>query len=305
MWRRASVAAFLVALSLVAPQADSEAAKTEDHKPNTVAAVRADKGSANAADHQTKGCPGTQYPRLTCDAIAAQADLEQARQSLRQASQSARQADLFRTEILISFLTMVAAIAAAVFAARAASAARRTVNAFIEVERADIAITLEKFREVQGWWAVDDGMGGGTSTKGVVTLDFQVVANNLGRSSALITGVHSGWFATKDPESPGIMVGPPKKYIVNAGKSAVLDLSFTKDLETLKTERFLLINVSYRSPLREGERLIRTCFEVYGVHSTVPYYEHRHEDLDKEALQRNAPPLPPAEPPTAEPSAEA
>lgn len=189
-----------------------------------------------------------------------------------------------RTSIEVYTLVLaVATIGLWVFTMRMARSARDTVRAFVEVERADIVVTLENFRErPEGDYDVT------TATISVkhTWLEFDVVANNVGRSSALITYVSSGWYGSPDPPKPVILSGPPKKYIANAGKSAVLELSGLKDVGTLSSEPFLLVNVSYKSPLRSGERLIRACFEVYGLRSNIPYKERKHEDVDIAALQR-------------------
>lgn len=186
---------------------------------------------------------------------------------------------------LLGLLTLAAAGAAAWYARKAAKAASDTVQAFTEVERAELVITLENFKERP--YGEKNEVTGGLRVTGA-WLEFDVVANNLGRSSGLITQTSSAWYDSPEPDAP-IFLGMPKKYIVNPGKSAVLKLSGMKDAATLKTERFLFVNVSYKSPLRDDERIIRTCFEVFGINSDVHYRERRHEDWGLADLRKGAP----------------
>lgn len=167
---------------------------------------------------------------------------------------------------------------------RLAKSGRDTVRAFVDVERADIVITLERFRV--------ENRGGtynvATSTVegGDALLAFDVIANNLGRSSALITHVSHGWFEESQIEG-GIFMGPPKTYIVKAGGATILDLSSTKLFDDLKRARFLWLLIAFKSPLHKKERVIRTCFEVFGVNSNVPACERKREEWDKDQLAKS------------------
>jgi hypothetical protein len=157
--------------ALASPQAHGQAAKPNHSNAKTVATVTTDHRATDAANQQPKGCPGSQYPRLRCEAIAAQAELEQARQSVRQADQSTRQGGLFRTEILISAVTMFAAIAAAIFAASAATAATGTYKAFVAVERGRLIVA-----------PFDPSLNGTTKA-----FELEVGATNVGKATCVIT----------------------------------------------------------------------------------------------------------------------
>jgi hypothetical protein len=99
--------------------------------------------------------------------------------------------------------------------------------------------------------------------------------------------VSTHWDATANPEDP-IFTGPPRKYVVLSGASETLKVDWLKDNSTLKGERFLFVNVVYKSPLRSGERMVRASFEVIGLHGNIQYRECKHEDVDLKALQRSA-----------------
>lgn len=225
----------------------------------------------NSTHGQTsQGCPATGETRFDCNTVSTIANV-------RQADAAERFNNLAGIEIGVGLVTAAAAVLAARWAKKAADAARDTVNSFTEVERADLAITLEQFRE-QPYGTKNEY--GGMHVTGA-RLKFDVVANNLGRSSGLITAVSSGWYSSADPPKPVILTGPPRKYIVKGGESAVLKMDWEKDVATLKTERFLFVTVSYKSPLRDGERVVRTCFEVFGLNSNIAYKEIKHEDTGK------------------------
>jgi len=250
------------ALASVGAQASSEAAKPEHTHANAVAPVAADKYAADAANEQRKGCPGTQYPRLNCDAISAQTNLEQARQSERQTAQIVRQIDLFRVELIISALTMVAAFAAAVFAARAATAARATVKAFVEVEQADIFITLENFAFSN------------------VFVRFNIVVNNLGRSTALIETFAKRWMNSAEDSAVGIFMGDSSPRIVPAGGRLTLERDVIREMGELKSNgQYLWVLVRTQSPLR-GELRIRSCYEIFASFSGPYHQGYRTRRLD-------------------------
>lgn len=78
--------------------------------------------SINSADLQTKQtCAGTTRPDVSCEAISAQAAIEQARDADRQATIA-----LWQTAL--GALTLIAAIAAAIFAGRAAHHGKRSAD---------------------------------------------------------------------------------------------------------------------------------------------------------------------------------
>lgn len=72
-----------------------------------------------------KGCPGTDFPRLDCSAIAAEASVMQAREA-------SSATTLFECELLVSFLALCAAGAAATFAWSASRAAHDSNRPWLE-----------------------------------------------------------------------------------------------------------------------------------------------------------------------------
>lgn len=253
MGRGSCLVAFAAAvIALPTVQARSEPTQSDWRQQDAVGAVAANAHPVHATDRDAKGCLGTQYPWMSCDAISAQADLEQARQSLRQANQSARQSDLFRTEVLISFLTMIAAIAAAAFAAKAARAAGATVDAFTEVEQADVFVTLESF-------ALSN-----------VFVRFNIIANNLGRSSALVQGFGITWQATPDLSALGGFVADSSPHIIPPGGRVVLQADVIRQIEDLREESFMWLLLKTQSPLR-GELRIRACYNIFDA----PTHPHK------------------------------
>jgi hypothetical protein len=191
----------------------------------------------------------------------------------------------------IESYTLVLAIATIglwYFTYRAASAARATVNAFIDVERANIVMTLGNFGEKQIGEKNESGGIRVTET----WLKFDVVANNIGRSAALITHVAHAWQKCRDLEQGSIMVGPPKSYIVKAGDSTLVTLDSLKTVQDLRETPFLWLLVSYKAPLCEDEQVLRVCFEVFGAHSNIPYKEVKSEYWKWAALQATGAPKP-------------
>ena len=171
---------------------------------------------------------------------------------------------------VLGLLTLGAAGAAAVFAFMGARAARDTVNAFAEVERANLVLTLEDFEQLHSG-SMDEY--GGVVADGT-SLRFNVVANNLGRSSALITVATRGWTASADTD--GVTLGPPVSYIVQAADKRVLEPE-TRSKNQLANERFFWVVVHFEAPLY-GKGLISYCFEVWGTNGSVPYLERNREE---------------------------
>jgi hypothetical protein len=202
---------------------------------------------------QRSKCPDTSQPNVSCETVIARA-------SEQQASAAWDAADATWAAFYGGIVTAIIAGIAAGFAAAAARAARDTVKAFTAVESAALIVTLEEFSQ--------------TNEK----LLFKTVANNVGRSSALI--VHAGHAWTRDMANEDLpLVGPPKSYIVKAGSSVVLDCASETPLSQLNEHRYLWLLIVYNAPL-SGQRFIRYCFEVWGLNSNVPYLERRHSEWD-------------------------
>lgn len=176
------------------------------------------------------------------------------------------------------FLTLIAATLAAYFAREGAKAARDTVDAFTEVERADIVLTLEKFRNDS---ATRYDPASGTVTVLEEKFRFDVVAHNIGRSSALILSSARRWFAGKELPDQATFMADRTTYIVKEGGSVTLDLDTFQRTKALPTEGFLWILMSYRAPLRSHERIVRYCFQVHGLNSNVLYTQVKREEWDK------------------------
>lgn len=190
---------------------------------------------------------------------------------------------------VLGLLTLGAAGAAAVFAFMGARAARDTVNAFTTVERANIVVTLENFREEGG---IYDAMTGSVIRKNI-TQSFDVLANNLGRSTAIIVHAGSGWDDSMAVKENMALLGPPKTYFVKPAASAKLDLHCNRSNAQMNEFPYLWVLVSFNSPLR-GLRFVRYCFEVWGPNSSVPYIERSREewgaeDKDKQGNRRWTP----------------
>jgi len=282
MGRGKRAGALLVLALALAAQTSSAKLPHENHQ-KAVPATPAKDPAADAATQ--RGCPGSRFPLVSCEAITAEA-------AVRQADLVSQQTRIAIWDIVLGLFTVLVAGAAAFFAARAAKAARDTVNAFIEVERAKIAITLEGFREDIA--TKYDPRTADVKPTGEAWLKFDAVANNIGRSTALITRVAHGWQKSADLEDELPLVGPPKTYIVKAAESAVVSLGSLKEMKSLERERFLWLDVNYRSPLLKNERVLRVCFEVFGPRSNVPYRERYNEEWDREALRASAPQEPTA-----------
>jgi hypothetical protein len=166
-----------------------------------------------------------------------------------------------------------------------ARAARDSLRAFTEVESANIVITLDGFEErPEG----DYDPSKGTFAVRATWAQFRVVANNIGRSSALITHVAHAWQSSAQLDDGSIMVGPPKSYIVKASDSVAVTLDSLVTVEQLKERPFLWLLVSYKAPLCDDEQVLRVCFEVFGARSNIPYRETRSEYWKKAALRASA-----------------
>lgn len=99
----------IVAVWLFASQAYCQGSAPQKHYDQSKPLPVKPTESAPKSEQPAKGCPGTDYPRLSCEAISAQATLNQWRQS-------ADQAGWVKAEIVLTAFTLLAAAAAALFA---------------------------------------------------------------------------------------------------------------------------------------------------------------------------------------------
>lgn len=196
---------------------------------------------------QTQGCPETRQAKYDCSTVSAIANVRQA-----DAAEWFNNAAV--VEIGVGLVTAGVAFFAAKFAKDAAKAARDTLKAFIQVERADIFVTLESFEKaLEGNMYVPET---GTTTGGKTVVHFDVVANNLGRSAALISVVGTEWSKSKDEGDIVNFGGDPTPRTVPAGGSVTLKA-------ITRGDNFLwVLIIITRTPL-VGELRIRACYEVF------------------------------------------
>jgi uncharacterized protein YcfL len=187
----------------------------------------------------------------------------------------------------IEFYTLVLAIATIglwIFTWRMARSARDTVKSFVEVERADIVLTLQAFHdEADSDYDVETG----TVTQKNERLTFDVLAHNLGRSAALVTAYGLRW--CKESEEPGVFLCDTSAKIVPA--SGVTSLRRETILyKHLPIHDRAWIMLKTQSPLR-GELVIQYRFKVYdhrGVSAERQYVEESREEFKpSERKQRN------------------
>ena len=93
-------------------------------------------------DQTGKHCYGTSQPWLSCDAISAQAAINQARDADKQARDADKQASVVWWQFGVGALTLAAAVAAAIFAWRAAHHTRRSADAAHEANRPWIDVSI-------------------------------------------------------------------------------------------------------------------------------------------------------------------
>lgn len=253
------VAVALGALALgAAPKQDAKPATGQQAKTSGQPAP-VTKEPASGSGKQS-GCPGTRVPQLSCEALTAEA-------TMRQADIATDQTSVMWWGNWLGFATAFVAGLAAWFARNAAKASRDTVNILTEVEQASIVVTLEDFKEANG------------------RLDFKMMANNLGRSSALIVHAGAAWHDSMVDYGNLALAAPPKAYIVKSGASEELEMLGKIRVADLGQTRFLWLLVIYNSPLR-GQRFIRYCFEVWGLNSNVAYIERSRKEWDPREEER-------------------
>jgi hypothetical protein len=127
---------------------------------------------APSADQAEKHCYGTSQPWLSCDAISAQAAIDQARDADKQAS-------VVWWQFGVGALTLAAAVAAAIFAWRAAyhtkrsaDAAQDSANAFLTVETARLKVSIADGYEIRDY-----------------RLFYPFQISNMGRTAATVTSL--------------------------------------------------------------------------------------------------------------------
>ncbi len=146
-------------------------------------ATTARRGSASTA---SIGCRGTRRPDLSCDAISAQAAIDQT--------------EYVRTglwiavsQAVVGFFTLLAAVGAAIFARSASNHTGRGVK---EAERAAKAAeeTLRSSRDVahtdlRAWVGIELVLLDAKRTQGAAHFDVEVQIKNVGQTPALRIGV--------------------------------------------------------------------------------------------------------------------
>jgi hypothetical protein len=225
-----------------------------------------------AAKQQSHGCPGTHQTKLDCNAVTAVATVRQA-----EAADSFNR--LAYVEIGVGLAMAFVTFFAAKFAKDAAKAARDTVKAFTEVEAANIVVTLEAFSTFNDG-PYDPALG---TTTGKKVLKFDVLAHNLGRSTAIIVHAGASWSDTETVDETLALIAPPRTYIVKPAEGVKLDLHAHTGSHDLGKLKFLWVLIIYDAPLRP-QRFIRYCFEVWGLNSNVPYIERSREEWDPKEM---------------------
>jgi hypothetical protein len=128
------------------------------------------KKEPSASGGQQRGCPGTRFPKASCEAITAEA-------TMRQVDVAREQADLARQNNWLNLVTALVAGLAAFFAARAAGAATKSYKAFVAAEDAHLAIEFPN-----GTWTETGRDGRWVETSYHLT----IVITNIGRSTARV-----------------------------------------------------------------------------------------------------------------------
>lgn len=147
--------------------------------------------SAQTADKPpTNLCIGTSRPHVRCEAIAAQAALDQT-------SYAARAYSVGLAQMVIAALTLAAAVAAAVFAAKAVTAARDALGEegrrFDETARPWISLVSAQF-EPALYPPVDN-----------VFVGLRTAYKNIGTFPAEEVSVHAEFQAVRPPNDPAVV----------------------------------------------------------------------------------------------------
>jgi hypothetical protein len=114
-------ALFIGALALSQQTYGKDAAGQHGHK-QAATAVAKPANKPPSTQQPTGGCPGSYHPEINCAAISADADVDQA-------SNAENQTWWFRWEVGLTFLTLLVATGAMIFAERAAFHTNRSANA--------------------------------------------------------------------------------------------------------------------------------------------------------------------------------
>jgi hypothetical protein len=241
----------LLALSANAPNKNGSDGNQEQQDGPAAQQLASPKPPSGNQTHQTQGCDYAGAPQVDCSAVSARAAVIQAEAAIRQA----------RFEELgfdAGVATFFVAALAAIFARSAAAAARKSLDAFSEVEGADLLLTVENF-SVIGSFA-----------------SFNLVANNLGRSAMLIGAWGTTWAKGPDLADLGGFFLTSKPTIVPAGGRQIVQ-QFARRLEELRPEPFLWLLIETKAPLKRRARY-RICYEIF---TAIPFghsehYVHRH-----------------------------
>lgn len=179
MFRKFLLAAVLI-LCVEMPVAVSFA--TERTAPGTLPVV----SKKRVPDRAVVGCKGTNRPDLSCEALSAQAALDQAHYA-------GAAFWIGLAQALVAFLTLLAAVGAAIFARSASQHAGRSVE---EAKRGAKAAedTLRQSREVahsdqRAWIGIEVELLDAKRTTSAAHFDVEVRIENVGRTPALRVGV--------------------------------------------------------------------------------------------------------------------
>lgn len=211
-----------------------------------------------------RGCPGTRQPQFDCDAITAEA-------TMRQVDLAAEQSDIGWFNIWVGFATAFVAGMAAWFAKKAAKAARDTVNVLTDVEKADVVVTVENYAHLPH------------------LVHFDLVANNLGRSTALMTNFAMRWSDVDLPdELPGFF--PDYKHrIIPASGRVTLKSTVSVKPDALAQNPYLWVLIQMKAPVT-GHTGKRFCFQIFEKPMTsqrVTHEEAYSDELDYNDFHRS------------------
>jgi len=131
----------------------------------------------NATHSQgSQGCPGTRETRFDCNTVATIANV-------RQADAAERFNNLAAVEIGIGFITAIAAVLAARWAKRAASAGTKSYEAFVAAEDAFLSVEFPNGTLIE---SVVDGV------RQPDTYFLTALITNVGRTTARVHGCSTG-----------------------------------------------------------------------------------------------------------------
>jgi hypothetical protein len=179
----------------------------------------------------------------------------------------------------IEVYTLILAIATIglwIFTWRMARNASDTLKSFVQVERADIVLTLQAFLDEAD---ADYDVETSTATQKNEKLTFDVIAHNLGRSAALVTAYGLRW--CKASEEPGVFLCDTSAKIIPASGAISLGRQGVLYKHLAISDRAWIM-LKIQSPLR-GELVIQYRFRVYdhrGVSANQHHLEESREEFE-------------------------